>query len=416
MNKEPSNDTSTNTPLSSPVHSLLIPTKQSTSVASKSTPIITQSTISTIFPTETGPAFLMVPPPPGFVFRMNDGIWIANKYGNKQLPVNIPTDADSMKFCSTGDYILAEKNFGDIVRGWSSWSTIEVSTGKRVELNQGENQTYCYVTWWPGRCDTLLVNIEPSLNIGRECESFPAILNLNGNITKIGTLASFLGAEAQPSSDGKLLAFTQDNHPWLYKWGIGSNPLTIDNEIFLGGDFGFYRPTWSPDNRQVAWLVSGDLDGKFIEGIGIFNLEDNSSRFLYPYKVWEGEFPSYLIWNPRQDFLLLRTPNGRLSVITDEGVEQFSVEGVVSQNWSPDGEWLAYVLSTGGVRTLYVRSANGEELYKISERSNFVKWSPDSQYLIYKDESSYQIVEVGVWNPINLDLPQDAEFVDWINQ
>jgi hypothetical protein len=408
-------ETSTIFSISTSVDSSQTATIQPTSTARKSTPTPILSATSKASPTQTNTAVPVVPPPPGIVFRTDNGIWIANEYGNKQLPVNIPTDADSMKFCSTGKYILTEMSKRETTGGWS-YSTIDVSTGKQVELDPGKDRTFCSVQWWPDSCDTLLVNIEPSADIGRECESFPTILDLNGNFSYISSSEEYLGVLDQPSSDGKLLAYTQEGKPWLYQLGDRSYPIPLDDKVFPGGDFMFFRPNWSPDNKKIAWLVSGNIDDVFTQGIAIFDLEKKEAKFLYPYIAWGGEYPSYLTWNPHHDYILLLPYDDRLRVLNLDGAVQYIVDDVSWYAWSPDGEWLAYsVFTNREQRDIYIRSDNGLAVHEIGSGIGHISWSPDSRYLIYIDTSSYKIVETGIWKSAVLNIPLNAEFVDWIN-
>jgi len=352
-----------------------------------------------------------VPPPYGIVFRTPEGVWIVKDHGKTELLGNISPEADTVQFCSTGEYILVGTYE---TSGEWAYSAIEVSTEKQVDLNPGKDQVFCYAEWWPGRCDTIMADVQPWLEVGRYCQSIPAVLDLSSNLSFIGNKASIFSGVHAPSPDGKLVAFTQDAQPWIYRWGIGSQPLTVQSYIFPLINAGFIRPTWSPDNSQVAWLVWGEMNGEWTEGIGIFDLKNNHSLFSYPHQVWAGEFPSYLFWNPHKDYILLDTPDGHMSVLNLDGSEQYSVESAMDPKWSPDGQWLTYALVDNRDRTVYVRSADGEELHKIGPGVP-IKWSPESRFILYrKYEASIWIAEVGVWNPERVNLPDDAVIMDWI--
>ena len=236
---------------------------------------------------------------------------------------------------------------------------------------------------------------------------------MDGKSSQIGESSSVYDLY-KPTLDGKLLAYTQDNKPWIYQWGKGSHTIKVKSGVFPFSDVGFIRPTWSPDNKKVAWLAWDKTDGGWNDGIAIYDIEMNSTEFFYPYEVWSGEFPSYLDWNPKYDLIKLETPDGRISVLSSDGVELYTLENSYFSSWSPDGEWLTYISAKKGIYNAFIVSSDGKESHELG-RETIGIWSPDNRYLLYADGFGYSMEEIGKWLPMKIDLPEGTVFVDWIN-
>jgi hypothetical protein len=380
--------------------------------------LITQSTITpraslTVSPTQTNTPDPIYPAPAGLIYRSSDNVWIVNQNGEKELmATNITPEVDRVSLCSSGERFLLE-TFNPESMGGREYLTIEISTGKKTKLDPGKDNTFCFAEWWPNRCDTVLADIQPWPEVGRYCEGSLTKITLDGERIRLGTSASPYDLY-EPSLDGKLLAYTQDNKPWIYQWGKGSQPINIKSDVFPFSNIGFIRPTWSPDNKKIAWLVWDKTDGWGNDGIAIYDIEKNSTEFFYPYEVWSGEFPSYLDWNRKNDLIKIETPDGHISVLNADGVELYTINQVVSSIWSPDGTWLTYTVVKDDIWATTIMSYDGKEQHEFGRNISGI-WSPDNKHLLYADGSSYFIEEIGKWIPRKIDLPEDAVFVDWVN-
>jgi hypothetical protein len=373
----------------------------------------TSAASSTISPTETNTPSPLNPPPVGLIYRSSEGIWIVNQNGEKELMAsNIPPDVDWVSLCSTGERFLLDSFIPESIE-YREFSTIEISTGETTKLDPGKDHTFCYAEWWPNRCDTVLAAIQSWPEVGRYCEGSPTKITLDGKRSIIGESSSASDLY-KPSADGKLLAYTRDHDPWIYQWGIGSQPINIKSGVFPFSNVGFIRPTWSPDNKKIAWLAWDKSGEAWNEGVAVYNLENKNTEFFYPNQVWSGEFPSYLDWNPKYDLIKLETPDGHISVLSSDGVERYALEHSLFSSWSPDGNWLTYRSAPKGIYNAIIVSSDGKESHELG-RETIGMWSPDNKYLLFADGSGYSIEEVGKWMPMKIDLPEDARLIDWVN-
>ncbi len=153
----------------------------------------------------------------------------------------------------------------------------------------------------------------------------------------------------------------------------------------------FSYATWSPKKEdQVAVSFSTRLEPDDVsveQGCAILNIKDHTSKIIKRYTVklllpYEGMPPGEtlccggpdILWSPLGDRVLVnikpqpRTDlDARLFVVDVRGgAEQplTGVYGAYSMDWSPDGQWVAYV--DNGDRSLWVvNPSNPVEKYKV---------------------------------------------------
>jgi dipeptidyl aminopeptidase/acylaminoacyl peptidase len=138
-------------------------------------------------------------------------------------------------------------------------------------------------------------------------------------------------------------------------------------------------PAWSPDGKRLAWVVGGDFDGRWQLGVGVFDLEAQTSQLLHPYEpVGVGGWPAAPVW-------------------------------------SPDGQWLAYTVwpaQDPAEAGLWVWSADGAEEHFLGAGSGLT-WGPDSRWLSFNldGEPGLWLAEVGAWHPRRIALPPSPSAV-----
>jgi Tol biopolymer transport system component len=328
------------------------------------------------------------------------------------VSIELSHGTTDVKICAKGTHLLVGE-YDSGMCGWTYW-VINALTGQSTILDPGKDSLFCRVEWWPMSCDTVLAAIQPWLETGRFCKAVPALVDIEtGAISLLGDTPTAYTIVFAASPNGKALAFTQEEQPWIYRPEIGSFPLDLDSFDFSFLDAGFIRPAWSPDSRQVAWLVWGDVDEEWIEGVAVLNFDENTSEFFYPHSVWSGEMLSYFSWSPAGDSLLVDSGWEGISVINLDGTVRYKILNAGNRSWSPDGQWLAYNSFENGERNVEVRSADGDEQVELGPGVPVI-WSPDGQIFLFDHETGgMMMVKVGVWNAVKLDLPDDVRVIDW---
>jgi Tol biopolymer transport system component len=230
------------------------------------------------------------------------------------------------------------------------------------------------------------------------------------------------------SPDGTTVAFDQSGIPYLFDWTNGV-------QSFDYSSFGFpeleepvmTHPSWSPDSNQLAWIVAGIKNGEWQHGIGLFDLRDRNSQFLFPYEVegfdggrsiiyWNPNQEHIAVWNHGRDLLWIFSTSGTVE-LKGEAHSLYSIQG---SPWNASGEWLVSTINDQelGKYGAYVISADGKESYKIGE-TVVVLWSPDGNWLIlsnshWRSPGEKWLIETGSWESQKLALPDDAYIIDWV--
>ncbi|HVX29101.1 MAG TPA: S9 family peptidase [Nitrolancea sp.] len=193
------------------------------------------------------------------------------------------------------------------------------------------------------------------------------------------------------SPDGNAIAylFDQPGSGWrLWRCDLA----TGERKALSDGAVAGARPVWSPDGRSLAvvrgnstggsdiWLIAADGSGKEERLVGgawetrspAFSPDGSTLAFL------SGETGSLDIWT-------VPVNGGEPRRLTERTNPLDEVRWV--PQWSPDGQWIAYVSSRSGERNnddVWVVSPDGEQHRQLSTglmvNTNPI-WSPDGQQL-----------------------------------
>ncbi len=150
------------------------------------------------------------------------------------------------------------------------------------------------------------------------------------------------------SSDGKLMSYTtlgSDRFSRLMLTDLQSGLTRKITDTLYRNDS---HPTWSPDNRLIAFVSNEDTFGK--SDIEILNLQTGNVHLMF--QTEENQF------FPR---------------------------------WSPDGRYIAYI-SQGydvGIYIWDMQESKPYPLYNNLAQKGALDWSPDGRYIIYADFISY---------------------------
>ncbi len=399
-----------------PLPSTVLPTNNATIQPMASPQVLSPIAAPITEPTATTMAIVIptTAPPSGITYRTDTGLWHVNSDGNSTLLLNISKYTRAV-LSSEGTRIL----YGNNDERSSEDVMVDLSTRRETKLKPSREYVICYTEWWEARPSVILAMVQPISEVGgRVCKGMPAVFSADG--TKLNVLGS-TPTEYYPfaaSPDGRMITFDQGGNPWLYEWEIGVRPFDIAHYRFPQlAEMYFSNPAWSSSGNQLAWVVAGMLDGEWQHGIGIFDLKNRTSRFLYPYEVegFDGG-RSYIEWNSGEEYIAVSNFGKELLwILSVSGTEKYFFEHATNPVWSPDGRWLAYVSQS---QKVIVVSPKDKETQELGKGTN-IKWSPNGLWLIlgnshWERQSGNWITEVGVWTPQRLDLPQDAFVLDWL--
>ncbi len=300
--------------------------------------------------TELSPAATAtdVPQPPahpasGLTFSTFEGTWLINA----QAEVVLLTNQSMARISPDGQWIIYEAE--DPTAGTADIWLVERATGEIQNLTNTPDRYEVNPMWWSGREDQVVFGSDPDPLDGVWNSEYPTVIDLDG--TGYQVLDENGGGLRALSADGQAIAYGGYDSPGaIYRWGKGV-------EAFDPPEYGvnaekLYQPAWSPDGRLLAWNIGGDLigDGGYLLGVAVFDLGVKTGRFFHIFAPEGGGMvPSYLEWSPDGEWLAFVTfgeppVTGRapkLWVIRPDGSEEKYVGEGLAPTWSYDSEWLA---------------------------------------------------------------------------
>jgi TolB protein len=219
------------------------------------------------------------------------------------------------------------------------------------------------------------------------------------------------GSDESPawSWDGGRIAFVSDRSGVYEIYAVsaeGGDPvqLTDDDGTFLKDD-----PSWSPDDRQIAFASHSD-----VTRIYAFDASQAESQPFNPLRVMDEGFSQPLTdpdldafspaWSPDglhiallmndadlvAQLFILELASRQLTQLTDGRAPAFRPA------WSPDGGAIAFSLDLEGDQEIFVLQADGSGLSQLTDNADYdsrPSWSPDGQYIVFSSDrgGSYRL-------------------------
>ncbi len=221
-----------------------------------------------------------------------------------------------------------------------------------------------------------------------------------------GTL---LGAVA-PASVNRIVYVGNDlNIYTVDPKGAQNTPLTKDAD---GGNARSYDyPTWSPDNRHIAFVGIDYSGGNANDGT-LYSVTPDGGKPLALYKS-DQFIPFYLYWSPDGHFVTFLTSKGQdqlalrsAQVDKENSMEELDSGAPLYWAWSPDSQLM--FLHVNGARSdsnqarlallPFAHRSSAQPLPSNPGSFAAPQWSPDGQHLLFSSEDNKQQQAVAVSN------------------
>lgn len=193
------------------------------------------------------------------------------------------------------------------------------------------------------------------------------------------------------SPDGTRIAF----HSWrLDSWGLSTMDISGANQIIIANFVEDQLPTWSADGSEIVLLSrrEGDRKSRLIR---VGSTQDRTEGVV----ISEGEYPTIGL-NGR---LVFRgwgstAPGLRSATTTMADLQVLTTsERDTAPAPSPDGQKIAFMSQQEGNWDIYVVSANGSDLQRLTTdpaEDGLPAWSPDGKAIAF---ASQRGGKWGIW-------------------
>jgi TolB protein len=209
------------------------------------------------------------------------------------------------------------------------------------------------------------------------------------------------GTFSQPSwaPDGTTLAYVYrgTNFADIFvtdDQGQSQTRLTSSQSTILENNDWNFRPAWSPDGKQIAFV--SDKSSTF-PTLWLMNAADGSGRHVLATPGLQQEAADSLAWSPDGSQLAV-------TLFNEPGPTQIGIVplgstgrqtgrmltslpgGALDPAWSPDGAWLAFAGHDGYAIEMFAVRPDGSSVTRLTSDGQFGRspaWSPDGRHVAY---------------------------------
>jgi TolB protein len=214
------------------------------------------------------------------------------------------------------------------------------------------------------------------------------------------------GSWSQPSwsPDGSSLAYVYrgTNFSDIFVTdprGEAQTRLTTSQSSILDDNDWNFRPAWSPDGSQIAFV--SDRKTAY-PALWLMNAEDGTRLRSVPTPGVNNESVDAISWAPDGARLAVTLfagsgPSQVAIVPVDTSLREQArlltdrPGGALDPAWSPDGGWIAYAGREGYVSEVFASRPDGTDVVRLTNDGVLDRspsWSPDGQHLAYLTNKS----------------------------
>jgi serine/threonine protein kinase/Tol biopolymer transport system component len=197
------------------------------------------------------------------------------------------------------------------------------------------------------------------------------------------------------SPDGSRIVFENESKLYITDRAATATRLLLDKSPWI-----LYYPKWSPDSQSISCIAEREgPDKQSVYTTFVVSPEGGPARQIIPESQhWCGNcwtHDSKYITFADEDGLRTRALDGsEVRLIPKEDLPGiYEEEGISTEPYSPDGQWLAYYADIGdGVElAIWILPAKGgqaRQLTGLPRKSFFPVWAPDSRTLYFISRNS----------------------------
>jgi TolB protein len=176
--------------------------------------------------------------------------------------------------------------------------------------------------------------------------------------------------------------------------GQNQTRLTNSQSTVLDNNDWNFRPAWSPDGKQIAYV--SDKASTFPQ-LWLMSAVDGTGRHAVATPGLPAEAVDAIAWSPdgtQLAFTVFNEPGPtQIAVLPLDGAGRQAGKvltdlagGALDPTWAPDGSWLAFAGRDGYAVETYAAQPDGSSVVKLTSDGVLARspaWSPDGRHLAY---------------------------------